>query len=150
MVASLTFLLGLTWILAFVAWGPAKTPLLYLFSLLNSLQGNTKGCLCLSKANAFKVYCAHIVGAVKPDLYYTGSSDKQECRVYQKMFCFWIVMFKCKGQVFFCLFFCCISGFFIFLFYCLMKDNVRKQWKTHLCCGRFRQTEYSGLAYSYT
>ncbi|KTF95055.1 hypothetical protein cypCar_00006773, partial [Cyprinus carpio] len=45
-VASLTFLLGLTWILSFGAWGPAKTPLLYLFSLLNSLQGNSKGC-CL-------------------------------------------------------------------------------------------------------
>ncbi|XP_051514030.1 adhesion G-protein coupled receptor G2-like [Myxocyprinus asiaticus] len=38
-VASLTFLLGLTWIPAFFAWGPAKTPLIYLFSLLNSLQG---------------------------------------------------------------------------------------------------------------
>ncbi|KTG31771.1 hypothetical protein cypCar_00016465, partial [Cyprinus carpio] len=46
-VASLTFLLGLTWILTFVAWGAAKTPLLYLFSLLNSLQGNSKDCLCL-------------------------------------------------------------------------------------------------------
>ncbi|XP_016413761.1 adhesion G-protein coupled receptor G2-like [Sinocyclocheilus rhinocerous] len=78
-VASLTFLLGLTWILTFVAWGPAKTPLLYLFSLLNSLQ-----------------------------------------------------------------------GFFIFLFYCLMKDNVRKQWRIHLCCGRFRQTEYSDWSRSVT
>ncbi|XP_016101205.1 adhesion G-protein coupled receptor G2-like [Sinocyclocheilus grahami] len=78
-VASLTFLLGLTWILSFVAWGPAKTPLLYLFSLLNSLQ-----------------------------------------------------------------------GFFIFLFYCLMKDNVRKQWRKHLCCGRFRQTEYSDWSRSVT
>uniref|UniRef100_A0A8C1K8C2 Adhesion G protein-coupled receptor G4b n=1 Tax=Cyprinus carpio TaxID=7962 RepID=A0A8C1K8C2_CYPCA len=75
-VASLTFLLGLTWILSFGAWGPAKTPLLYLFSLLNSLQ-----------------------------------------------------------------------GFFIFLLYCLMKENVRKQWRIHLRCGRFRQTEYSGLAH---
>uniref|UniRef100_A0A672NYM9 Adhesion G protein-coupled receptor G4a n=1 Tax=Sinocyclocheilus grahami TaxID=75366 RepID=A0A672NYM9_SINGR len=78
-VASLTFLLGLTWILTFVAWGPAKTPLLYLFSLLNSLQ-----------------------------------------------------------------------GFFIFLFYCLMKDTVRKQWRIHFCCGRFRQTEYSDWSRSVT
>ncbi|XP_051716971.1 adhesion G-protein coupled receptor G4 isoform X1 [Ctenopharyngodon idella] len=78
-VASLTFLLGLTWTLAFVAWGPAKTPLLYLFSLLNSLQ-----------------------------------------------------------------------GFFIFLFYCLMKDNVRKQWRIHLCCGRFRRNEYSDWSRSVT
>ncbi|XP_026081409.1 adhesion G-protein coupled receptor G4 [Carassius auratus] len=78
-VASLSFLLGLTWILSFGAWGPAKTPLLYLFSLLNSLQ-----------------------------------------------------------------------GFFIFLFYCLMKDNVRKQWRIHLCCGRFRRTEYSDWSHSVT
>ncbi|XP_026135220.1 adhesion G-protein coupled receptor G4 [Carassius auratus] len=78
-VASLTFLLGLTWILTFVAWGPAKTPLMYMFSLFNSLQ-----------------------------------------------------------------------GFFIFLFYCLMKDNVRKQWRIHLCCGRFRQSEYSDWSRSVT
>uniref|UniRef100_W5ND92 Adhesion G-protein coupled receptor G2 n=1 Tax=Lepisosteus oculatus TaxID=7918 RepID=W5ND92_LEPOC len=66
-VASITFLLGLTWALAFLAWGPARVPLLYLFSIFNSLQ-----------------------------------------------------------------------GFFIFVFHCLMKDSVRKQWRIHLCCGRFR------------
>ncbi|ROL54362.1 Adhesion G-protein coupled receptor G4 [Anabarilius grahami] len=38
-VASLTFLLGLTWSVAFLAWGPVKVFLLYLFSILNSLQG---------------------------------------------------------------------------------------------------------------
>ncbi|XP_075429334.1 adhesion G-protein coupled receptor G4 isoform X2 [Ascaphus truei] len=31
-----------------------------------------------------------------------------------------------------------LQGFFIFLFHCLMKENVRKQWRMHLCCGRFR------------
>uniref|UniRef100_A0A3B4WYT0 Adhesion G protein-coupled receptor G4b n=1 Tax=Seriola lalandi dorsalis TaxID=1841481 RepID=A0A3B4WYT0_SERLL len=31
----------------------------------------------------------------------------------------------------------------IFLFHCLMKENVRKQWRIHLCFGRFRLEEYS-------
>ncbi|XP_065112378.1 uncharacterized protein adgrg4b [Paramisgurnus dabryanus] len=71
-VASLTFLLGLTWGLSFLAWGPIKVFLLYLFSILNSLQ-----------------------------------------------------------------------GFFIFVFHCLMKENVRKQWRVHLCCGVFKLEDYS-------
>lgn len=25
-----------------------------------------------------------------------------------------------------------------------MKENVRKQWRIHLCCGRFRLSNYSG------
>lgn len=37
-----------------------------------------------------------------------------------------------------------IPGLFIFLFHCLMKENVRKQWRIHLCLGRFRLEEYSG------
>uniref|UniRef100_A0A3P8WC76 Adhesion G protein-coupled receptor G4b n=1 Tax=Cynoglossus semilaevis TaxID=244447 RepID=A0A3P8WC76_CYNSE len=32
---------------------------------------------------------------------------------------------------------------FIFLFHCLMKENVRKQWRIHLCLGRFRLDEYT-------
>ncbi|XP_022539969.2 adhesion G-protein coupled receptor G4 [Astyanax mexicanus] len=78
-VASLTFLLGLTWILAFFAWGPVRVPLLYIFSALNSLQ-----------------------------------------------------------------------GFFIFVFHCLMKENVRKQWRIHLCCGKFKLAGYSGWSRSAT
>ncbi|XP_016381495.1 G-protein coupled receptor 126-like [Sinocyclocheilus rhinocerous] len=71
-VVSLTFLLGLTWSVAFLAWGPVKVFFLYLFSILNSLQ-----------------------------------------------------------------------GFFIFVFHCLMKENVCKQWRIHLCCGAFKLQEYS-------
>ncbi|KAB5571259.1 hypothetical protein PHYPO_G00222960 [Pangasianodon hypophthalmus] len=78
-VASLTFLLGLTWMLAFFTWGPMRVPFLYLFSLFNTLQ-----------------------------------------------------------------------GFFIFLFYCLMKENVRKQWRIHLCCGRFKLNSYSDWSGSVT
>uniref|UniRef100_A0A665UDN8 Adhesion G protein-coupled receptor G4b n=1 Tax=Echeneis naucrates TaxID=173247 RepID=A0A665UDN8_ECHNA len=37
-----------------------------------------------------------------------------------------------------------LQGLFIFLFHCLMKENVRKQWRIHLCLGRFRLEEYSG------
>uniref|UniRef100_A0A3B4GCH3 Adhesion G protein-coupled receptor G4b n=1 Tax=Pundamilia nyererei TaxID=303518 RepID=A0A3B4GCH3_9CICH len=32
---------------------------------------------------------------------------------------------------------------FIFFFHCLMKENVRKQWRIHLCFGRFRLEEHS-------
>ncbi|KAI9548381.1 hypothetical protein NQZ68_010603 [Dissostichus eleginoides] len=35
------------------------------------------------------------------------------------------------------------QGFFIFIFYCAGKENVRKQWRTFLCCGRMRLAENS-------
>ncbi|KAG7516586.1 hypothetical protein JOB18_035638 [Solea senegalensis] len=38
-VASLTLLLGLTWIVGFFTWDPARVFVLYIFSGLNSLQG---------------------------------------------------------------------------------------------------------------
>lgn len=44
-VASLTLLLGLTWTLGFFTWGPARVFLLYLFSGLNSLQGQRNATL---------------------------------------------------------------------------------------------------------
>ncbi|MCI4391662.1 hypothetical protein PGIGA_G00136830 [Pangasianodon gigas] len=35
------------------------------------------------------------------------------------------------------------QGFFIFVFYCAVKENVRRQWRIYLCCGRFRLAENS-------
>uniref|UniRef100_A0AAV2MJX8 Uncharacterized protein n=1 Tax=Knipowitschia caucasica TaxID=637954 RepID=A0AAV2MJX8_KNICA len=78
-VASLTVLLGLTWSIGFFSFGPAGVAMMYLFTILNTLQ-----------------------------------------------------------------------GFFVFLFHCLMKDNVRKQWKIHLCCGRFRLGAYSDWSQTVT
>uniref|UniRef100_A0AAV2J9S4 Adhesion G-protein coupled receptor G4-like n=1 Tax=Knipowitschia caucasica TaxID=637954 RepID=A0AAV2J9S4_KNICA len=34
-----------------------------------------------------------------------------------------------------------LQGLFIFVFHCLMKENVRKQWRIHLCFGRCRQED---------
>ncbi|XP_051682945.2 adhesion G-protein coupled receptor G2 isoform X13 [Oryctolagus cuniculus] len=39
-----------------------------------------------------------------------------------------------------------LQGFFIFLFYCVAKENVRKQWRRYLCCGKLRLAENSGNA----
>lgn len=38
--------------------------------------------------------------------------------------------------------FSCV-GFFIFVFHCAVKENVRRQWRTYLCCGRMRLAENS-------
>ncbi|CAK6964668.1 adhesion G-protein coupled receptor G4 [Scomber scombrus] len=43
-----------------------------------------------------------------------------------------------------------LQGFFIFLFHCLMKENVRKQWRIHLCCGCFKLSDYSDWSHSGT
>ncbi|GLD70356.1 adhesion G-protein coupled receptor G4-like isoform X3 [Lates japonicus] len=43
-----------------------------------------------------------------------------------------------------------LQGFFVFLFHCLMKENVRKQWRIHLCCGRLRLSDYSDWSHSVT
>ncbi|KAM8908724.1 adhesion G-protein coupled receptor G4 [Spinachia spinachia] len=43
-----------------------------------------------------------------------------------------------------------LQGFFVFLFHCVMKENVRKQWRIFLCCGRFRLSEYSNWSRSAT
>ncbi|KAM4605953.1 uncharacterized protein adgrg2a [Polymixia lowei] len=36
-----------------------------------------------------------------------------------------------------------LQGFFIFVFHCAFKENVRRQWRTYLCCGRLRLAENS-------
>ncbi|MEJ1281321.1 adhesion G protein-coupled receptor G2 [Cricetulus griseus] len=38
------------------------------------------------------------------------------------------------------------TSFFIFIFYCAAKDNVRKQWRRYVCCGKLRLAENSGNA----
>ncbi|XP_056140199.1 adhesion G-protein coupled receptor G2-like [Lampris incognitus] len=35
------------------------------------------------------------------------------------------------------------QGFFIFVFHCAVKENVRQQWRTYLCCGKLRLAENS-------
>lgn len=37
------------------------------------------------------------------------------------------------------------SGLFIFIFHCALKENVQKQWRRYLCCGRFRLSDNSGI-----
>uniref|UniRef100_A0A8C7A180 Adhesion G protein-coupled receptor G2 n=1 Tax=Neovison vison TaxID=452646 RepID=A0A8C7A180_NEOVI len=36
-----------------------------------------------------------------------------------------------------------LQGFFIFIFYCVAKENVRKQCRRYLCCGKLRLAENS-------
>ncbi|KAM7369662.1 hypothetical protein PAMP_010966 [Pampus punctatissimus] len=37
-----------------------------------------------------------------------------------------------------------LYGFFVFIFHCAIKENVRRQWRTYLCCGKLRLAENSG------
>ncbi|KAJ8266993.1 hypothetical protein GJAV_G00136990 [Gymnothorax javanicus] len=34
-----------------------------------------------------------------------------------------------------------LQGFFIFIFHCAIKENVRRQWRVYLCCGKLRPSE---------
>ncbi|XP_023250823.1 adhesion G-protein coupled receptor G2 [Seriola lalandi dorsalis] len=36
-----------------------------------------------------------------------------------------------------------LQGFLVFVFHCAVKENVRRQWRTYLCCGRLRLPENS-------
>uniref|UniRef100_A0A3Q3F875 Adhesion G-protein coupled receptor G2 n=2 Tax=Labrus bergylta TaxID=56723 RepID=A0A3Q3F875_9LABR len=45
-----------------------------------------------------------------------------------------------------------LLGFFVFVFHCAVKENVRRQWRTYLCCGRLRlakNSEWSRTATNY-
>ncbi|XP_046717249.1 adhesion G-protein coupled receptor G2 isoform X1 [Silurus meridionalis] len=43
-----------------------------------------------------------------------------------------------------------LQGFFIFVFHCAVKENVRRQWRIHLCCGNFRLAENSDWSHTVT
>lgn len=69
------------------------------------------------------------------------NSFQGKCVTWQlilKLFFFFFSKKMCQ----ICLF--SVPGFFVFLFHCLMKENVRKQWRIHLCCGRFRLYNCTG------
>ncbi|KAF1373236.1 hypothetical protein PFLUV_G00258280 [Perca fluviatilis] len=36
-----------------------------------------------------------------------------------------------------------LQGFLVFVFHCAVKENVRRQWRTYLCCGSLRLPENS-------
>lgn len=36
-----------------------------------------------------------------------------------------------------------LQGLFIFVFHCALKETVRRQWRTYLCCGKYRLAENS-------
>ncbi|KAK5878212.1 hypothetical protein CesoFtcFv8_025644 [Champsocephalus esox] len=36
-----------------------------------------------------------------------------------------------------------LQGFLVFIFHCAVKENVRRQWRTYLCCGKLRLAENS-------
>ncbi|KAK3521935.1 hypothetical protein QTP70_020044, partial [Hemibagrus guttatus] len=41
-------------------------------------------------------------------------------------------------------------GFFIFVFHCAVKENVRRQWRIHLCCGNLRLVDNSDWSHTAT
>ncbi|KAL6473301.1 hypothetical protein MHYP_G00194890 [Metynnis hypsauchen] len=43
-----------------------------------------------------------------------------------------------------------LQGFFIFVFHCAVKENVRRQWRIYLCCGKFRLPENSDWSHTAT
>ncbi|KAM9741730.1 adhesion G-protein coupled receptor G6 isoform 2-T2 [Menidia menidia] len=43
-----------------------------------------------------------------------------------------------------------LQGFFVFVFHCLLKENAQNQWRSHLCCERFKLSGNSDWSQSVT
>lgn len=122
-IAGLTFLLGLTWGFAFFAWEPVKLAFMYLFCILNSLQGEKQ----------YYIICfMYKVSIIQLEVYFFNAIMQLPWALDEKC-----VFFSCSLS---------LSGFFIFVFHCALKENVRKQWRMYLCCGRLRLAENSGIS----
>ncbi|GAB5584459.1 adhesion G-protein coupled receptor G2 isoform X1 [Prionailurus iriomotensis] len=117
-VAGLTFLLGITWGFAFFAWGPVNVTFMYLFAIFNTLQ------------------VINVKSTDRPQWPQPGpvaDPEKMLCRATPRR------TGAGSGHLL------CSQGFFIFIFYCVAKENVRKQWRRYLCCGKLRLAENSGM-----
>lgn len=80
---------------------------------------------------------------VKIKGYRAGLCRGDNCKVTQA------VIFTCQqvccGRITHSVSICLFSGLFIFIFHCALKENVQKQWKRYLCCGRFKLSDNSGI-----
>lgn len=158
-IMGLVILLGLTWGFILFAWGPVHTPFVYLFTIFNSLQGEFWWTLSLFRIdenifNRFPVsdvwhgtlngtfpkavgFISYVSGFRlkfgEMGMWEISDLKPQRCSLIV-MHCNLIFFFSLKIRV----------GFLVFLFHCAVKENVRRQWRTHLCCGRLRLAENSG------
>lgn len=128
-VVSLTFLLGMTWGFAFFAWGPVNLAFMYLFSIFNSLQGESH----------------KIPTHTSPEKLIISSSQStvSTVSIYLSTSIYRTVSVQLIFRVFFSL-----TGLFIFVFHCAMKENVQKQWRRYLCCQQLRLADNSGISTS--
>lgn len=77
-------------------------------------------------------------------IYMWPADNRSKIIWFQTAFFFFLLQQDCWSlSLHHTLSFCCV-GFFIFVFHCAAKENVRRQWRTYLCCGRMRLAENSG------